>query len=158
MGKEVLATSHDGSPNLRAYSHCSRNNVSLLCNIFPLCQLFMGSQGGEFTSLILQPDVTVLLINLSNSTAFNVSIADGLSLRRKLFQHRSQREEYHLTAKAGDIQSNVVLLNGTPLQLTNTSDIPEMEPILVDPSSDIRVAPDSFVFVVLKDITAPACA
>ncbi|EXB65076.1 Heparanase-like protein 2 [Morus notabilis] len=132
MGKEVLKTSHNGSPYLRAYSHCSRQQ---------------------------RPGVTLLLINLSNSTFFDVAIAEDSNAHRKLFESRSQREEYHLTAKDGDIQSDVVLLNGSPLQLTNSSDIiPQMQPVLVDSSSAIRVAPHSFVFVVLKDIKARACA
>ncbi|KAL5553680.1 hypothetical protein UlMin_041081 [Ulmus minor] len=130
MGKEVLATSHDGSPYLRAYSHCSRK----------------------------RPGVTLLLINMSNSTFYDVAISEDFNLYRKLFEDNSQREEYHLTPKDGDIRSDVVLLNGTPLKLTKTSDIPELTPVLVDSSSAISVAPRSLVFVVLKDIRAPACA
>ena len=63
-----------------------------------------------------------------------------------------------MTPKDGDIQSEVLLLNGTPLRLTDSLDIPKMEPVLVDSSSSISVAPDSFVFVVLKDIKAATCA
>ncbi|XP_060958743.1 heparanase-like protein 1 isoform X3 [Cannabis sativa] len=127
MGKEVLAASHDGSPKLRAYSHCSKN----------------------------KPGITLLLINFSNSTFFHVVIS--VYPFQKLSERRSQREEYHLTAKNGYIQSDEVLLNGTPLQLTNSSDIPLMEPILVDSYSPVCVAPDSFVFVVFKDKRAFAC-
>ncbi|KAL0385961.1 UNVERIFIED_CONTAM: Heparanase-like protein 2 [Sesamum radiatum] len=51
MGKQVLSTSHDGSPYLRAYSHCSKNS-----------------------------GISVLLINMSNSTTFEVSVMDDLNL------------------------------------------------------------------------------
>ncbi|PIA62982.1 hypothetical protein AQUCO_00200771v1 [Aquilegia coerulea] len=33
MGKTVLSTTHNGSPYLRAYSHCSKNKVSIICVI-----------------------------------------------------------------------------------------------------------------------------
>jgi heparanase 1 len=70
----------------------------------------------------------------------------------------NQREEYHLTPKDGNIQSDVVLLNGTPLQLTSSQDIPSLSPMIVDSSSPIRVAPDSIVYVTIRDFKAPACA
>lgn len=71
---------------------------------------------------------------------------------------KSRREEYHLTPEDGYIQSDVLLLNGNPLRPTDMFKIPEMVPILVDNSSPITVAPDSFVFVVFKDFKAAACS
>jgi heparanase 1 len=71
---------------------------------------------------------------------------------------KQMREEYHLTPKDGNIQSDVVLLNGIPLKLTENLDIPELKPIFVSSSSPIIVGPDSIVFVHLKDFNAPACA
>lgn len=67
------------------------------------------------------------------------------------------REEYHLTPKDGNIQSDVVLLNGTPLKLTESQDIPEMKPVLVDSSSPVNVGAHSIVFVHLQSFRAPAC-
>ena len=67
------------------------------------------------------------------------------------------REEYHLTPKDGNIQSDVVLLNGTPLKLTESLDIPEMKPQLVSSSSSINVGPHSIVFVHQQSFKAPAC-
>ncbi|KAF8399562.1 hypothetical protein HHK36_015429 [Tetracentron sinense] len=139
MGKNVLSTTHSGSHYLRAYSHCSKK----------------------------QPGITLLLINMSNSTSFNVSVVNDLNLypensesveQDSHMTHGEQREEYHLTPKDGDIQSDVVLLNGSPLKLTESSDIPTMNATLADPSSPIIVAPDSIVFVGLRDFKAPACA
>ncbi|XP_059648796.1 heparanase-like protein 2 [Cornus florida] len=134
MGSKVLSTSHDGSAYLRAYSHCTKS--------------------GE--------DITILLINLSNSTTFEVSVLNDMNLNlfaeKKDYVPQQQREEYHLTPEGGDIQSDVLLLNGTPLKLTNDSDIPKMGPQLADPTTPIRVSPDSFVYATLKGFQAPACA
>ncbi|KAG5062820.1 hypothetical protein JHK85_004003 [Glycine max] len=46
MGSKVLSVSHEGSPYLRAYVHCSKK----------------------------ESGITVLLINMSNSTTFEVSL------------------------------------------------------------------------------------
>ncbi|KAK9277118.1 hypothetical protein L1049_006657 [Liquidambar formosana] len=108
MGKHVLSTTRSGSPYLRAYSHCSRK----------------------------QPGITLLLINMSNSTSFNVSVENDFNLnpesRRNLKAvsegSKQQREEYHLTPKDGNIQSDVLLLNGVPLKLTESLDIPTYGP------------------------------
>lgn len=102
----------------------------------------------------------MLLINMSNSTSVNVLVANDLNIypEEEDSARAQDREEYHLTPKDGNIQSDVVLLNGTPLQLTESMNIPEMKPKLVDPSTPITVRPDSFVFVTIRDFRAPACA
>ncbi|KAL0385965.1 UNVERIFIED_CONTAM: Heparanase-like protein 2 [Sesamum radiatum] len=104
MGKQVLSTSHDGSPYLRAYSHCSKKTSG----------------------------ISVLLINMSNSTTFQVSVMDDLNL---------YPEEYSLSS-----------------YLTESSDIPAMDPQVVDAASPITVRPDSIVFATLRGFAAPACA
>lgn len=96
----------------------------------------------------------MLLINMSNSTQFQVQVQNGMNMT---VAAGPQREEYHLTPKDGYIQSEEMLLNGELLSLTEESDIPEMNPKLVNSSEPIVVAPDSFVFVVLRDFKAPAC-
>ncbi|KAJ1389826.1 Glycoside hydrolase, family 79 [Sesbania bispinosa] len=135
MGSRVLSVSHEGSPYLRAYAHCSKR----------------------------WPGVTVLLINMSNST-FNVSLVNDMNLSPEEYVQDVEanvvtvmREEYHLTPKDGNIQSDVVLLNGTPLELTKSQDIPEMNPRVVESSSPINVGPHSIVFVRIKNFHAPAC-
>ena len=104
---------------------------------------------------------------MSNSTTFEVEIFPDFNLHpwqrnEEQLDTKSagapMREEYHLTPEDGNIQSDVLLLNGTPLKLTESFDIPEMQPKLVDPTSTVSVAPDSFVFVSIKDFHAPACA
>lgn len=106
--------------------------------------------------------MTVVLINMSNSTSFDVSIVDdpnsSPSHQKKISSGgHAQREEYHLTPKDGNIQSDVLLLNGTPLKLTGSSDIPELNPTTVDASQPIHVAADSIVFARLQGFNAPAC-
>ncbi|PIN21935.1 Beta-glucuronidase [Handroanthus impetiginosus] len=130
MGKNVLSVSHTGSPYLRVYSHCSKQTAG----------------------------ISLLLINMSNSTSFEVSVADDTNLYPKEYIGTNQREEYHLTPEDGNILSDVLLLNGTPLKLTESSDIPPLNPQLVDPTLPIKVVHDSIVFVVLKGFKAPACA
>lgn len=134
MGKTVLATSHFGSPYLRTYTHCSKQ----------------------------KPGITMLIINMSNSTSMDVSVTNDENKYphnyRMTVNGSNQREEYHLTPKDGNIQSDVVLLNGTPLQLTSSQDIPSLSPKIVDSSSPITVAPDSIVYVTIRDFKAPACA
>lgn len=112
-----------------------------------------------------QDGIAVLLINMSNSTTFEISVVNDFNFypedQIKTMDDSDgteQREEYHLTPKDGNIQSDVVLLNGIPLKLTESSDIPSMNSKLVDASLPITVVPDSIVFATLKGFQAPACA
>ncbi|XP_058081097.1 heparanase-like protein 2 [Magnolia sinica] len=134
MGRGVLSTLHDGSPYLRAYSHCSRQ----------------------------KPGITLMLINLSNSTTFDVSVVNDLNLYPPLETQvevapTGLREEYHLTPMDGDLMSHTMLLNGTPLKLTCSGDIPPLPPKLVDACAPISISPSSILFVTLRDFKAPAC-
>ncbi|XP_054824806.1 heparanase-like protein 1 [Prosopis cineraria] len=131
MGTKVLSVNHEGSPYLRAYAHCSKNKAG----------------------------VSVLLINMSNSTSFNVTVNIDMNLypNQQVF-NSEKREEYHLTPKDGNIQNDVVLLNGQVLSLTESKDIPSIEPVLVDPSSPINVAAHSIVFARFNNLNAPVCA
>ncbi|XP_064958196.1 heparanase-like protein 1 [Musa acuminata AAA Group] len=134
MGPGVLHTTSDGSPYLRAYAHCSKKKSG----------------------------VTLLLINLSNSTAFDVVVTSDLNLYRprsgnEQGQH-GEREEYHLTAQGGDLRSSEMLLNGKLLKLTPSFEIPHMEPSIVSAGAPLTIAPLSIAFVRFKDFQAPACA
>ncbi|KAH6802044.1 glucuronidase 1 [Perilla frutescens var. frutescens] len=130
MGTNVLSASHTGSPYLRAYSHCSKQTKG----------------------------ISVLLINMSNSTTFEVLVEDDTKSYNQEYSSANQREEYHLKPKDGSILSDVLLLNGVPLKLTATFDIPVMNPQLVNAALPIKIEPDSIVFAVLKGFKAPACA
>ncbi|KAL8550254.1 hypothetical protein ACS0TY_008902 [Phlomoides rotata] len=127
MGPRVLYASHNGTPYLRVYSHCSKKTTG----------------------------ISLLAINMSNSTMFDVLVTDDSNSNP---QEADQREEYHLTPKDGNILSDVLLLNGKALEVTEGYDIPAMNPQVVDASSPLKVAPRSIVFVTLRGFKAPACA
>ncbi|PKA46932.1 Heparanase-like protein 2 [Apostasia shenzhenica] len=155
MGKEVLTIDISGSPFLRAYAHCRKDGTG----------------------------VTLLLINLSESSVFrvwvrndlNVDLAEGGGIERdSSFMHglkqtvswvgakasdgSQTREEYHLTAKDGRHLSRIMLLNGTPLQLNEDDEIPELSPLLVAVNSPLVLDPVSIAFVVFPSFEARACA
>lgn len=69
----------------------------------------------------------------------------------------NMREEYHLTAKDGDIHSQIVLLNGKILAVDSSGNIPRLKPIRVNPLSLVTVAPFSIVFAHIPNILVPAC-
>ncbi|KZV54845.1 hypothetical protein F511_39803 [Dorcoceras hygrometricum] len=127
MGKTVLSASHKCSPFLRAYAHCTKKATG----------------------------ISVLLINMSNSTTFDVSITNENNVYAG---QNNQREEYHLAPKDGNIQSDVLLLNGTPLKLTASFDIPVLKPKIADARFPVILAPNSIAFVIVKGFRAPACA
>jgi len=67
------------------------------------------------------------------------------------------RFEYHLSAPNEDLHSQTALLNGVPLEVTFSGDLPTLDPIVKENSSPISVAPLSIVFVVLPDADVPIC-
>ncbi|KAF7806236.1 heparanase-like protein 1 [Senna tora] len=157
MGKKVLEAATDApSPFLRTYAHCSK-----------------GREG-----------VTLLLINLSNQTHFILNVQNPVTentegnkklrsvIRKNTMTYHLKktfswvgtkgsfvtfREEYHLTPKDDDPQSQTVLLNGVPLELTNEGEIPTMDPVQKNVHSPIYVAPLSIAFVVYPNFDASAC-
>ncbi|KAK7292182.1 hypothetical protein RIF29_07942 [Crotalaria pallida] len=157
MGKSVLAASSDVlSPFLRTYAHCSK-----------------GRDG-----------ITLLLINLSNQTHFILSVHDfesvssgkdedakNIHVENSFFHHLKRtfswvgrkgsdvtsREEYHLTPEDDNLRSQTMMLNGTPLELTNDGEIPTMVPVQSNVHSPIYVAPLSIAFIVYPNFDAPAC-
>ncbi|KAJ4713127.1 Heparanase-like protein [Melia azedarach] len=146
----------DASPFLRSYAHCSKG------------------RGG----------ITVLLINLSNDTAYIISVQNiknmkllvkGKDLNRessftrglkrtvawvggKASDEHLTREEYHLTPKDGYLQSQTMVLNGIPVVLTEDKSIPRLDPVHVNVNSPIYIAPLSIAFIVFPNFDAPACA
>ena len=69
----------------------------------------------------------------------------------------AEREEYHLTPKDGNIQSQTMLFNGNALNVDSSGNIPTLEPVFVNSSQPIIVAPFSIVFVHIPYVTPPAC-
>ncbi|TXG74656.1 hypothetical protein ES288_1Z022700v1 [Gossypium darwinii] len=134
MGSKVLSVTHKGSPYLRVYSHCAKK----------------------------EPGVSFVFINLSKNTSFDVDLFHDLNLNGGSpnfeFKGHKKREEYHLTPKDGNILSSIVLLNGTPLELSDSLEIPELKPKLVDGLKPISIAAHSIAFVTIRDFNAPACS
>ncbi|KAL6965535.1 heparanase [Sarracenia purpurea var. burkii] len=147
MGRNVLSTSFSGTEKIRAYAHCAKN-----------------SQG-----------VTLLLINLDNTTTVQTEVTFNgtLTFQNKLMSRYPRteaiplflgnktsgiaREEYHLTAKDGDIHSQTMLLNGYILSVNSSGRIPPLVPISVNSSEPVTVAPFSIVFAHIPDVVVPAC-
>ncbi|RZC52146.1 hypothetical protein C5167_020571 [Papaver somniferum] len=152
MGRNVLQTNFTGTNKIRAYAHCAKQ-----------------SKG-----------ITLLLINLSGNSTAEVHMTTKTIISRKKHHlklkshHRSSgsrhakivrtskisentREEYHLTAKDRDLHSQIMFLNGEPLAVNSEGEIPLLEPIHVNSTEPIIVAPYSIVFAHVPMIHFPAC-
>ena len=125
------------------------------------------------TCSLLQGGLTLLLMNLSNSTV-NVAVnllshpkAETMShgvkkskyqlipKKSKVLKPPTTRSEYHLSAPY--LHSQTVMLNGSPLELTQSGDYPSLDPITKENTSPVSVAPLSIVFVALPDAQVPIC-
>ncbi|KAK8659111.1 hypothetical protein V6N13_029323 [Hibiscus sabdariffa] len=154
MGKVVLSVESDASPFLRSYAHCSKGRAG----------------------------VTLLVINLSNQTNFVMNVQNSINLKlavneqnisRGGFTHTLKktfswvgtkasnealfREEYHLTPKDGYLQSQTMVLNGIPLEFTDSGNIPSLDPVHVNLKSPISISPLSIAFILFPNFEAPAC-
>ncbi|KAJ6759735.1 HEPARANASE-LIKE PROTEIN 1 [Salix purpurea] len=155
MGKGVLAVGSNALPFLRSYAHCSKGRAG----------------------------ITLLLINLSNQTDFIISVQNSMDMRLTVEENISgenpfvrglkrsvswvgsrasdeplYREEYHLTAKDGNLRSQTMLLNGLPLELAEDENIPKLDPVRLDVSSPLYINPLSMSFIVFPNFDAPVCA
>ncbi|KAK9697945.1 hypothetical protein RND81_08G071600 [Saponaria officinalis] len=146
MGRIVLSVNFSGKNSIRAYAHCSK----------------------------LSQGVTLLLINLSGNTTVQSNLVFNGTSSLQMVNHSERtrtragrlhkrnemgnvRAEYHLTAKDGDLQSQVMLLNGDVLTVSSSGEIPPFTPLHVDSSEPIIVGPFSIVFVHMPFILLPAC-
>ncbi|GFQ00448.1 heparanase-like protein 3 [Phtheirospermum japonicum] len=145
MGRNVISTSFNGTNKIRAYAHCSRNSVG----------------------------ITLLLINLDNSTTVQVGLSIENAIPNKAVtleqivqqtentrfgkQDEMARDEYRLTANKGDLHSRTMLLNGEIISINSSGIIPDLQPKRVDASEPITVAPLSILFTQIPFIQVPAC-
>lgn len=140
MGTKVLSTAFNGTNKIRGYAHCAKN-----------------SEG-----------ITLLLINLDGSSTNRIYVtsqgAHAQSGRKKGSEGLGEaaaaaltRQEYHLTPKDGNLQSQQVLLNGNALATDADGEIPELEPVQVEGTQPITVGPYSIVFAHVPSFYAPAC-
>ncbi|KAK3043769.1 hypothetical protein RJ639_001965 [Escallonia herrerae] len=151
MGRNVLSTSFSGTKKIRAYAHCSKN-----------------SQGIVLLLINLDGNTTVQVgLTLDNATKNQTSRLQqthqthGSNFARMSRQSKFaqiMREEYHLTAKDGDLHSQTMLLNGKTLSVSSSGTIPALEPITVNLSDPIAIAPFSIVFAHIPSIHLPACS
>ncbi|KAK4744133.1 hypothetical protein SAY87_010445 [Trapa incisa] len=158
MGKGVLALQSDAPPHLRSYAHCSKGRAGVtlllinLSNETHFITQFHSSRNNNVRTLGIDhhPDDkgTILFQGLKRT----VSFVGTRSSKAPTF-----REEYHLTPKDGYLQSQVMVLNGTPLEVTGDGEIPALEPALVDVNSPVSVGPLSIAFIVFPAMYAPAC-
>lgn len=113
-------------------------------------------------NFFLQPGISLIFINLSKDSSFNVTLSD-VAKNNSEFRGSQNREEYHLTPldefKQSDekIKSGTILVNDVPMVLENSKDIPAMDPKLANASTPISVAAHSIVYVTIKDFPAPVC-
>ncbi|CAN6221921.1 unnamed protein product [Urochloa humidicola] len=169
MGTKVLATTFTGTNKIRAYAHCARDSPGITL-------LLINLSGNTKTQVsVIQTAAATQRhshdAGRSNTTAHAASKLGGRRHGRK-FGHAhahspglaaaaaaggATRDEYHLTAKGGDLHSQVMLLNGRPLATGADGSIPRLEPVKVDASEPIAVAPYSIVFARIPHFDAPAC-
>ncbi|CAH9084001.1 unnamed protein product [Cuscuta epithymum] len=97
--------------------------------------------------------ITILLINLDGNSSAVVDVAYNKFSKIG----GTAREEYHLTAKDGDLQSQTVLLNGKELIVDSSGEIPLLEPRVVNLEEPINVDPFSIVFAHVPYVFLPAC-
>ena len=123
----------------------------------------------------LQQGITLLLINLDNNTTVETKVSFNstrtlqhkhkshghrtkiIRLRRRKKKSETMREEYHLTARDGNLLSQTMVLNGKILSLNSSGHIPPLEPLYVNSSEPITVAPFSIVFAHIPNVVLPAC-
>ncbi|KAK8558938.1 hypothetical protein V6N12_042227 [Hibiscus sabdariffa] len=151
MGSNVLSTSFYGSKSVRAYAHCSKQSqgITLLLINFSAnttVRVQVGTEGSAINgSLSLQQGRGVPRLNFAR-----------MSTKSKM-NGKSVREEYHLTPKDGNLQSQSVVLNGKRVALNSSGGIPHMEPVSKSMLQPIIVAPSSIVFSHIPSIILPAC-
>jgi heparanase len=116
-----------------------------------------------------QEGITLLLINLDGSSTNRIYVtsqgAHAQSGRKKGSEGLGEaaaaaaltRQEYHLTPKDGNLQSQQVLLNGNVLATDADGEIPVLEPVQVEGTQPITVGPYSIVFAHVPSFYAPAC-
>ncbi|KNA19695.1 hypothetical protein SOVF_059260 [Spinacia oleracea] len=157
MGKKVLSVNNAASPYLRSYAHCSKGRAGitlLLINLSNTTSFIVKLENTmNKEDLHVSSDVTSKEGSFTNGLKKTVSWVGG----KASLYGRLHREEYHLTPKDGNLQSQTMVLNGKPLLISEHGDFPRLEPVLVSVYSPLYMFPSSISFVVLPYFDAPAC-
>ncbi|KAG8484708.1 hypothetical protein CXB51_023594 [Gossypium anomalum] len=157
MGKVVLAVGSDASPFLRSYAHCSKGRIGvtlLVINLSDQTKFITYVQNSMNNNIKLATEQQNISRNSFSRGLKNT--ASGAEIKASSDEY-SYREEYHLTPKNGYLQTRTMVLNGIPLELTSTGNIPRLDPIRVNVKSPISITPLSIAFIVFPDFVAPAC-
>lgn len=144
MGRHVLSTSFNGPKKIRSYAHCSKHSdgiTLLLINLDHYTTTVVGLSVENVTIIMVSKQVKQTQRKQSSKMVHSPSSNNGFT-----------REEYHLTAKDENLNSQTVLLNGKELSVNSTGIIPLLDPIEVNISNPIMVAPFSIVFVHIPSI------
>ncbi|KAJ0519637.1 putative glycosidase [Helianthus annuus] len=150
MGRQVLSTSFVGTNKIRSYAHCSKTSAGITLLVINL-------DGFKTTNIGVFIENTTTVITSTQQNATQKQRTKFSKMLRNPRIDEAQRDEYHLTAKDGDLHSQIVLLNGVELLVNSSGVIPSLEPIQKNFSSPISVAPFSIVFVHIPTIRVPAC-
>lgn len=147
MGTNVLSTTFDGPKNIRAYAHCARDSEGITL-------LLINLDANTTTQVIVNGKNTFIYLK-HNTRGQSVKLSRVAHIGKKV--SGLTREEYHLTAKDGDLHSQIMLLNGEILAVDENSKIPRLEPSKIDALEPITIAPYSIVFAHIPYFYAPAC-
>ncbi|XP_071688508.1 heparanase-like protein 3 [Rutidosis leptorrhynchoides] len=151
MGRHVLLTSFIGTHKIRSYAHCSKISAGITL-------LLINLDGYRATNIgISIENGTTITTSTQQKTKHMRRTEFAKMVKNPKYDDEATRDEYHLTAKDGDLHSQIVLLNGNELTVNSSGVIPLLEPIRRNFSSPINVAPFSIVFVHIPNIQVPAC-
>ncbi|CAI9261192.1 unnamed protein product [Lactuca saligna] len=148
MGRRVLSASFNGIKKIRSYAHCAKHSRD------GLTLLLINLDG----SIKAKVGVSIENVTIIMASTPDLKPTQETKSSRNREGELFRREEYHLTAKNGKLNSNTVLLNGKELSVNSTTGIiPSLDPIQVKLGSPIMVAPFSIVFVHIPNVHVPAC-
>ncbi|CAN6202329.1 unnamed protein product [Urochloa humidicola] len=177
MGTKVLATTFPGTNKIRAYAHCARDSpgitlllINLSGNTKTQVTVTQTAAAGAHNHGARRSNTTTQASVTTHEAATAGGHKHGARRHGRKFGHGhglaaaaamaggATRDEYHLTAKDGNLRSQVMLLNGRPLATGGDGSIPRLEPVKVDAAEPIAVAPYSIVFARIPHFVAPACS
>ena len=145
MGSKVLEVI-SASPELRAYAHCSKTGASQ-------------NQRGA---------VTLLLINLSNTTTAEIDSVFLKTVGQNVLSYGYRQEYIISSAVSSDVEEDIlqsknVMLNGKLLSVTDYK-VPELYPVVIDQeakksqhSTAVVMAPLTYGFIVFPVAEASVC-
>lgn len=162
MGRKVLSARFSGLNTTRAYAHCAKQSQGIVLLLINLNSDTTIQAKVNFNSTSTYPLHTYKHHHRWAKKHHHNSKHRSMSKRYRHWYNKAEaeeaiREEYHLTAKDGDLASREMLLNGETLTIDSDEKIPDFQPVNVNHSEPIIVDPYSIVFVHFPHIVLPAC-